>query len=93
MPRLLCRVQDVGAQEEASGRCGCQPSPCRERRWGTSGRVEGPVRGEGPPLLPARSWAAPDKYAVLSQLQVPRSSLKEFDKEKAWRAVVVQMAQ
>lgn len=25
--------------------------------------------------------------------QVPRSPLKEFDKEKAWRAVVVQMAQ
>lgn len=26
-------------------------------------------------------------------LQVSRSPLKEFDKEKAWRAVVVQMAQ
>ena len=65
----------------------------RGRRWGTSGRVEGQASGEGPPLLPARGWAAPDKYAVLSQLQVARSPLKEFDKEKAWRAVVVQMAQ
>ena len=55
--------------------------------------MEEPARGEGPPLLPARGWAAPDKYAVLSQLQVARSPLKEFDKEKAWRAVVVQMAQ
>lgn len=30
---------------------------------------------------------------VLSPSQVARSPLKEFDKEKAWRAVVVQMAQ
>lgn len=29
----------------------------------------------------------------LSQSQVARSPLKEFDKEKAWRAVMVQMAQ
>ena len=85
MPRLLCWVQGVGAQEEASGRCG--------QRTQVGDVWESGGAGEGPPLLPARGWAAPDKYAVLSQLQVARSPLKEFDKEKAWRAVVVQMAQ
>lgn len=93
MPRLLCRVQDVGTQEEASGgRCGCQPSPCGGQGGEHLGERRG-WRGARPPLLPARGWAAPDKHAVPSQVQVARNPLKEFDKEKAWRAVVVQMAQ
>lgn len=35
----------------------------------------------------------PPNNLCLSWVQVARSPLKEFDKEKAWRAVVVQMAQ
>uniref|UniRef100_A0A452UX34 Modulator of VRAC current 1 n=1 Tax=Ursus maritimus TaxID=29073 RepID=A0A452UX34_URSMA len=40
------------------------------------------------------SWdAAPTGQQERPAGEVPRSPLKEFDKEKAWRAVVVQMAQ
>ena len=46
-------------------------------------------------LLPASCrLSGPGQITLcLSQSQVARSPLKEFDKEKAWRAVMVQMAQ
>ncbi|KAM5288869.1 membrane protein MLC1 [Ctenodactylus gundi] len=41
----------------------------------------------------ALSWEAPPSQQEHPPGEVTRSPLKEFDKEKAWRAVVVQMAQ
>ncbi|OWK04043.1 MLC1 [Cervus elaphus hippelaphus] len=41
----------------------------------------------------AGALPSPQERPVAGELQVARSPLKEFDKEKAWRAVVVQMAQ
>lgn len=55
----------------------------RERGW-----FSGISSGQGPAV------GSPEQYQLTGLCpQVARTPLKEFDKEKAWRAVVVQMAQ
>uniref|UniRef100_H2R6X5 Modulator of VRAC current 1 n=1 Tax=Pan troglodytes TaxID=9598 RepID=H2R6X5_PANTR len=74
---------------EAQGLVSPLPSHSKKtsERWllAACGRVACP---------PSRRTGGPGEVTpFLSRLQVARSPLKEFDKEKAWRAVVVQMAQ
>lgn len=87
------------ASSWAAGRAHCQPRLCSRRGHGMEprggwGRAQGlssqrvqPVGSTQPRPGDGR------KNALPVSLQVARSPLPEFDKEKAWRAVVVQMAQ
>ncbi|KAJ8791837.1 hypothetical protein J1605_020559 [Eschrichtius robustus] len=56
-------------------------------------RIQSPPPIQSPPRSPGPAPAEDMCSGSRPESQVARSPLKEFDKEKAWRAVMVQMAQ
>ncbi|GAB5574379.1 membrane protein MLC1 isoform X1 [Prionailurus iriomotensis] len=82
---IQCVSFKLGASWDAA-QTGQQERPAGE------GEKSSPVNRAFPPASCTR--VAPGRNNTLPvRPQVSRSPLKEFDKEKAWRAVVVQMAQ